>query len=548
MQQTKAVRKKIRNVCFIACCAKINSFHSESYTTRNYFYPKQRGNPVYVRIASFIAQRIRRSDDKTRISKPIVRIATTGIAVGMALMLLSIAIVSGFQEQIRNKVIGFGSHFQITGIERNYSRDSQRLLFNEEVYQRLKETPEVAHVQVYATKPGIIESDEAMQGAIVKGVGDEYDWSFISSALQEGRVLQANDSVSHIVISRFISDRMKLKLGDKARMVFFDTEDDNHRQRSFRVCGIYDTGLEDFDKQFVFADLSDVQKLYGWGLRVGVSADSVAVDDSVSIYALASGGDGELNFQWSDSSWVGPGPHKMRMNGDTSLTLVVSDLSETKEANATISWKRNSPYEPVYKVESVIANSEGDYIGGYEVNIRNYEDLAESQESLQAVVISHFLQAQKITDRNHDIFAWLEMLDINVAIIILLMIVVSIINMTSALLIIILERQSMIGVLKAMGISDGAVMRIFIHNAGWIIGKGLLLGNAIGIGLAYVQWKWHVVSLDPKNYFIDTVPVKFDFFEMLALDTGTLAVCLFAMVIPALYVLKISPIRAIRFS
>ncbi len=481
-------------------------------------------------------------------SKPIVRIATAGIAVGMALMLLSLAIVSGFQEQIRNKVIGFGSHFQITGIERNYSRDSQRLLFNEEIYQNIQQTPGVKHVQVFATKPGIIESDEAMQGVIVKGVAADYDWTFIRNALKEGRVLQADDTISHIVISRFISDRMKLQLGDKARMVFFDTDGDNHRQRSFRVCGIYDTGLEDFDKQFVFADMKDVQKLYGWGLRVGLSADSIVVNDSVAVYALASGGDGEIDFQWSDPTWIGPGPHKMRIAGDTLLQLRVTDLSDTKEATALVEWKRKQPLENGYAVTTSFDNSDVDYIGGYEVNISDFDNLAESQEALQSVVISHFLQAQKITDRNHDIFAWLEMLDINVAIIILLMIVVSIINMTSALLIIILERQTMIGVLKAMGISDGSVMRIFIQNAGWIIGKGLLLGNVIGIGLAYIQWKWHVISLDPKNYYIDTVPVKFDIMEMIALDAGTLAVCVLAMVVPALYVLKISPIRAIRFS
>lgn len=501
-----------------------------------------------MRIASFIAQRIRRADDKSRISKPIVRIATAGIAVGMALMLLSLAIVNGFQEQIRNKVIGFGSHFQITAMERNYSRDSQRLLFNEEVYKQLKETNGVKHVQVYAMKPGIIESDESMQGAIVKGVASDYDWGFIQGTLKEGHLLKANDSISQIVISRFIADRMKLRLGDKARMLFFDTQGDNHRQRSFRVCGIYDTGLEDFDKQFVFADLRDVQKLYGWGLRVGVSADSVAVNDSVSVYALASGGDGEINFHWSDSSWVGPGPHKMKLEGDTTLQLTVSDFSNTKEASARINWKRRTQSTDDYDIETFIDNSDLDYIGGYEVNIHDFDDLTESQEALQAVVISHFLQAQKITDRNHDIFAWLEMLDINVVIIILLMIVVSIINMTSALLIIILERQPMIGVLKAMGISDGTVMRIFVQNAGWIIGKGLFIGNAIGIGLAYVQWKWHVIALDPKNYYIDTVPVKFDIFEILALDAGTLAICVLSMVIPALYVLKISPIKAIRFS
>jgi lipoprotein-releasing system permease protein len=199
-------------------------------------------------------------------------------------------------------------------------------------------------------------------------------------------------------------------------------------------------------------------------------------------------------------------------------------------------------------VRSNIINSDVEYVGGYEVKIDSYDDLWESQDELQAIVTSRFLQVQKITDRNQDIFAWLEMLDINVAIIILLMVVVSIVNMTSALLIIILERQSMIGVLKALGIADSAVMRIFVQNAAWIIGRGMLIGNVLGISLAYAQWKWSIISLDPKNYYLDTVPVKFDMGSMLLLDCATLAVCVLAMLLPALYVLKISPIRAIRFS
>ena len=501
-----------------------------------------------MQIVSFIARRIRSVNDKTRISRPIVRIATAGISIGVALMILSLAIVSGFQEEIRNKVIGFGAHFQVTAVERGYSKDSNRLLYSPDVYEQLKTVPGVKHVQVFATKPGIIESDEAMQGVIVKGVSSDYDWTFIADALQEGRVLMTDDTISHIVVSSYIADRMKLQLGDKARMMFFDSRGENHRQRAFRVCGIYNTGLEDFDKQMVFADLKDVQRLYGWGLRVGIDADSVAVNDSVSVYALASGGDGEFNFQWSDSTWKGAGPHKMHVIRDTSLQLLVSDFSDTKKADATIHWKLKPMATKEFLVEKTIRNSGNDYIGGYEVNIKNYDDLWDSQEALQAAVTSHFLLAQKITDRNHDIFAWLEMLDINVAIIILLMIVVSIVNMTSALLIIILERQSMIGVLKAMGISDGDVMRIFVNNAGWIIGKGVFWGNIIGISLAFVQWKWQIVSLDPKNYYVDTVPIQFDLLNLLALDGGTLLVCVLAMLLPALYVLKVSPIRAIRFS
>jgi lipoprotein-releasing system permease protein len=187
-------------------------------------------------------------------------------------------------------------------------------------------------------------------------------------------------------------------------------------------------------------------------------------------------------------------------------------------------------------------------VGGYEVLINDYDQLWESQDEIQAAVSAQFLQVQKITDRNADIFTWLEMLDINVIVIIILMIFVSVVNMTSALLIIILERQNMIGTLKSMGIGDGAVMRIFIRNAAWIIGKGMLLGNIFGIGLAYIQKRWSVVTLNPENYYLDCVPIKFDLWQMLMLDAGTLVVCVLAMTIPAMYVLKISPIRAIRFS
>ncbi|MFM2202149.1 MAG: hypothetical protein RL040_1349, partial [Bacteroidota bacterium] len=321
-----------------------------------------------MQIVSFIARRIRSVNDKTRISRPIVRIATAGISVGVALMILSLAIVSGFQEQIRNKVIGFGAHFQVTSVERGYSKDSNRLLYDADIYEQLKAVPGVKQVQVFATKPGIIESDEAMQGVIVKGVSADYDWTFIADALQEGRVLASDDTLSHIVVSRYIADRMKLQLGDKARMMFFDSRGENHRQRSFRVCGIYNTGLEDFDKQMVFADLKDVQRLYGWGLRVGVNADSVAVNDSVSIYALGSGGDGEINFQWSDSTWVGPGPHKMHIQGDTTVHLAVTDRSGTKQADAIIHWSSKPSSVLEYHVETNIRNSDMDYIGGYEVN------------------------------------------------------------------------------------------------------------------------------------------------------------------------------------
>lgn len=490
-----------------------------------------------------------RTDDRTRISRPIVRIATIGIAVGVSMMLLSIAIVSGFQQEIRNKVIGFGSHFQIISNEQTFSRDSQRLLFNPDLYKRLNELPGVKQVQVYATKPGIIESDESIQGVIVKGVSHDYDWTFLKKSLAAGSVISPNDSTSGVVLSKYIARRMKLAVGDRARMIFFDRNDDV-RQRNFRVCGIYDTGLEDFDKQFVFVDIADVQRLYGWGLRVGVSADTLAEDGSVDLYALASGGDGEHQFAWSDSSWNGPGPHRMVLSGDTVVNLSVTDLSGTKPCSARIFLDLTEDVSGARTLtaRTTSVNSDTAYVGGYEVLIQDYDQLWEAQDYIQSAVTSQFLQVQKITERNADIFTWLEMLDINVIVIIVLMIFVSVVNMTSALLIIILERQNMIGTLKSMGITDGSVIRIFIRNAAWIIGKGMFWGNVVGMGMAYIQMRWSPVKLNPENYYLDKVPIRFDLVQMLLMDAGTLVICIISMIVPALYVLKISPIKAIRFS
>jgi lipoprotein-releasing system permease protein len=180
--------------------------------------------------------------------------------------------------------------------------------------------------------------------------------------------------------------------------------------------------------------------------------------------------------------------------------------------------------------------------------INDYQKLSEADDRIFTALTSEFLQTQKITDRNPEIFSWLEMLDINVAIIIILMVVISVVNMTSALLIIILERQNMIGTLKAMGIQDRPVIGIFIRNAAAIIGKGVLWGNIIGIGCAFLQLKFGIVTLDPANYYVDKVPVKIDFLQILLLDGTTLLVCVACMILPALYVTRISPIKAIRFS
>lgn len=505
-------------------------------------------------IAGFISRRILTSGDKQQISRPIVRIATIGIAIGVALMLLSLAIVKGFQQEIRNKVIGFGSHFQITANERSYSRDSQRLLLDSSVYAILKNTPHVSHVQVFATKPGIIETKEAIQGVIIKGVGRDFDWSFIQQCMVDGEVLNTDSSSGsyQLIVSSYIAKRLQLKVGDKTSLYIFNDQADP-RQRNFIVHGIYETGLEDFDAQFVFTDIAHVQKLSGWGIRVEAQIDSTSIGGYIPMGAYAFGGDGEFRYQWTDSTWRGEGPHVIETNRDTTVRVVVSDQMDTAPDTAWLSInfiddQSTDSSRPFTTQVRTSGGSDKNYIGGYEVIIDDYEKLIDADDNLFASLTTRFLQTQKITDRNPEIFSWLEMLDINVIIIIILMVVISIVNMTSALLIIILERQNMIGTLKALGIRDQSVMTIFLRNAVSIIGKGMLWGNIVGIGLAFIQWKFGVMGLNPENYYVDQVPIKFDMAYFLVLNIATLFVCSVCMIVPALYVLKISPVKAMRFS
>lgn len=503
-------------------------------------------------LTKFIAQRIAASDDRKQISTPIVRIATWGIAVGVALMLLSLSVVQGFQEEIRNKVIGFGSHFQVTPTHRSYSKDSQKLVFDPEVLQMLRSTPGVRHVQTFASKPGILETAQGIQGIVAKGVGPDFDTTFLCSNLVQGRFIAQQQDSMEVVLSAYLANRLGIQLHDKISVYIF-TENADPRQRNFKVCGIYNTGLEDFDRQFVFLPMHQIQRLSGWGIRAEGFIDSLCYGNQFILGAMAFGGDGDYTWTWSSDDVEDEGPHFVNVTSDTVVTAIVRDGAKTLADTIyfTFATDKNNPSQDCSSITYTIHTTGGSdrhYIGGYEVLLDNYDELMAADDALFGQLTTKFLQTQKITDRNPEIFSWLKMLDINVIIIIVLMIVISIVNMTSALLIIILERQSMIGTLKAMGIEDRSVMYVFVRHAGRIIGRGILLGNIIGLGIAGIQHFTGLFALNPENYYLDRVPVSFDLLTYLGLNAATLIICLISMLLPARYVTKISPIKAMRFS
>jgi lipoprotein-releasing system permease protein len=408
----------------------------------------------------FIAQRlIRGRREGTTFSRPINVIAVFGIAVGIAVMILAIAILTGFKREIREKVVGFGSHIQIMNFDSNLSLETAPISSKQDFVKKIAGIPGIKHIQTFATKAGIIKTDEDIQGVVLKGVGSNYDWDYFNSNLVDGSVFTVNDSVrtNDVIISKKISDMLKLRTGDSFAMHFIQ---DPPRSRKFTVRGIYETSLEEFDKIYVFCDIGHIQRLNGWN------------DDQVSGFEIFIDDFNKLD----------------------DLTLAVRD---------SIGYKI-SENEPAFKV----------------TNIRN---------------------------RYPQIFDWLNFQDLNVVIIIVLMLIVAGFNMISGLLIIILEKTNMIGILKALGSEDKIIRRVFLYQAGYLIIKGLFWGNITGLGLAWLQLKTGILTLDASSYYIKTVPINLEITHLLLLNAGTMAAIILMLLIPSQLISRITPVKAIRY-
>ena len=408
----------------------------------------------------FIAQRlIRGRREGTSFSRPINIIAIIGIAMGLAVMILAVSTLTGFKKAIREKVVGFGSNIQIMHFDSNLSFETVPISDSQEFIPKIQKIPGISHIQVFATKAGIIKTDEDIQGVVLKGIGTDYDWSYFRSNLVDGSVFTVTDTgrTDKVIISKKISDMLKLRTGDSFVMHFIQ---DPPRMRKFTISGIYETSLEEFDKMYVFCDIGHIKRLNGWD------------DDMVSGFEIFI-----KDFDNLDA-----------------ITLAVRDA----------------------------------------IGYRLAEDEAR-------------FKVKNIREKYPQIFDWLNFQDINVIIIILLMLIVAGFNMISGLLILILEKTNMIGVLKALGSEDRTIRRVFIIQASYLIGKGLLWGNIIGIGLAYFQLKTSIITLDPSSYYIKTVPVNLELAHILLLNAGTMAVIVFMLLVPSQLISRITPVKAIRY-
>jgi len=401
----------------------------------------------------FIAKRLFTAKEKNnRYTKPILRIAILAIALSVAVMLLSITVLTGFKNEISSKIIGFGSHITITNFTNNQSYESEPIELNQEFYPGIIEQQGIKHIQTFATKAGIIKTDDEILGMVLKGISSDFYPYFFEKNLVEGQVPTYNDTLTSnkVMISKSVTDILQLNLGEKLIMYFVEKPP---RVRKFEIAGIYETGFADFDDLIIMADIRHIQKLNGW---------------------------------------------------------------------------------------------ENNQVGGFEILIDNFDELDEITAKVYEQ-IPYNLNAQSIKEKNPQLFDWLDLQDINVRVILILMLIVGGVNMVTALLILILERTRLVGILKALGATNWSVRKVFLYNAVYLILKGLFWGNIIGLGIAFLQYKFQFISLDPSIYYMSTVPIHFDLMHILMLNLGTLLVCWLILIIPSIIITKITPIKAIRF-
>lgn len=408
----------------------------------------------------FIAKRIYSDQgDKRKVSRPAIRIATIGVAIGLAVMIVTVSVVLGFKHTIRDKVVGFGSHIQIQNMLTFLSTDSYPIIINDSVMHSYEQIEGVKHVERYAYSQGILKTDDDFLGVMFKGVGPEYDLNFLSKHLLEGEIPVFSDTTStnKILVSKMIADKLRLKAGDSIFAYFIG---ESVRTRRFTITGIYQTNMTRFDESLCFTDIRTTQKLNDWN------------DEQCS---------------------------------------------------------------------------------GAEITVKNFEQLQNTADEFiekvnrQTDKDMNTYSSQTIYEAYPQVFHWLELLDINVWIILVLMVCVAGFTMISGLLIIILERTQMIGVLKAVGARNKTIRHTFLWFAAFIIGQGLIIGNLLGLGIIALQKYSGLVKLDPQTYYVSEAPMEINIPLFVLLNIATLIICVFVLIAPSYFISHIHPAKSMRY-
>lgn len=407
-----------------------------------------------IRPETQIAMRLYFSKDgEKRTSRPAVRVALAGMIVGVLVMILTICVVVGFKQTITQKIAGFGAHIQLVSFDNNNTYDMQPIEVDDSLLCQLKSYPHVQAVAPFITKPGMLKTDSAFHGIVLKGT--DY-WDFFAANLLEGTIPQ---SPQEVIISNSVLNRLDLQIGDAINAYFVDESD--VRARRWKIVGVYQTGFEQFDQLFVLTPLEATRRLQGWEEKT-YSGVEVLLNDVNHIEEVAD----EMYFD------------------------VVNRVDEN----------------------------------GYNI---------------------YYIQT--LHQQNPAIFAWLDLLDMNVVVIIILMLLVAGFNIISGLIILIMESVQLIGTLKAMGADNRFVRRIFLTQAALLVGKGVLWGNIIGLAIAVIQYFGHLIPLDPITYYVSYVPIAFAWEWIILLNVLTIALSMLILLLPSMLITRISPAKVMHF-
>jgi lipoprotein-releasing system permease protein len=400
----------------------------------------------------FISKRIRKGD-RGSFSSTVSTIAVITVALGIAALIISFAVLEGFKKEIRDKIFSLGGHLQVTMADNKESFEENPFSSNTSFYHNWRQMDQVEQLQSYFHKAGLLQTKEEVIGVILKGIGKDYDKTKFQKNLIAGEFFTQQDTIPSrdIIISKKISKTLKLNVGDSVLMYFVQNPP---RFRKLNVKGIYETGLEEFDEQIIIGDIQLIRHL--------------------------------------------------------------NHLGDTM-------------------------------VGGYEIFVKDFDHLDHAYRQVFDMM-EYDMQVEKITDKYPQVFDWLQWLDRNVVALLVIIFIVTIFIMIAGIFIMIVERTTMIGVLKALGATDGQVKGIFMYNGIMITLKGLLIGNIWGIGWCLIQAHFHFFPLDPANYYMDSVPISLDWNTIFMLNLLTLSVISLVLFLPVIVISYIKPVKSIRFS
>lgn len=424
----------------------------------------------------YIASRISNPTGKS-FSGLIVKIAISAIALSMMVMILTTNIITGFKNEISGKVFNFWGHihiadglsgdsFELIPIRKDKDLVDSLLRISSVSYVRpssfendqsnniQQSSGGITHVEAFTVVPGIVADKTQFEGLLLKGLDQNYDVERIQDFVKAGSFIDfSGDKGSRdMMISQYTARRMKFEVGQKVNVSFILDEVPTKRQ--FTITGIYNTGLEEYDRRFALVDMRVLQDLLGWA---------------------------------------------------------------------------------------------PDQVSGLEVFVEDLDDLPLINDFIYFELLPPATYCETVRTKFSEIFEWLELQNVNERVIIFLMILVALINMITALMIFVLERTRMIGVLKALGTTNWSVRKIFLYNAGGIIIKGVLIGNAIAVILCLIQKYTGLLKLNEADYYLSQVPIEFNLWSMFLINAGTILVVLIFMLVPSLIITQITPVKTIQF-